>query len=110
MGFIEKPSLAEAMQGLWVRFLPQITERVAILEAAATALSNGNLSASQSEQASSAAHKLAGVLGTFGLSRGTELAREAELQYSSLEIPSSSGCRRLCDIAEELRSLIDTQG
>ena len=43
----------------------------------------GSLTAEQREQASSAAHKLAGVLGTFGLDEGTNLAREAEILYSS---------------------------
>jgi HPt (histidine-containing phosphotransfer) domain-containing protein len=69
----------QALARLWVKFLPQIEERVAVLEAAARALAAGSLSVEQREAAHAAAHKLAGSLGTFGLLRGTELAREAEL-------------------------------
>ena len=60
---------------MWAQFLPQIQERVAVLETAAEAFAAGRLS-KQHEAAKTAAHKLAGVLGTFGLTQGTVLARE----------------------------------
>ncbi|HVU47708.1 MAG TPA: Hpt domain-containing protein, partial [Terracidiphilus sp.] len=71
-----QPDLTAALDRLWVRFLPEIRERVTIVESAIQTLSSGALSAEQKEAAASAAHKLAGVLGTFSLHRGTELARE----------------------------------
>lgn len=75
-------AVAEAMNRMWVKFLPDIEERVAVLEIAAAAVSRGNLTDELREQASSAAHRLAGVLGTFGLDEGTLLAREAESLYA----------------------------
>ncbi len=74
----QQPSMKEALDRLWKQFLPQIEERVAALESAATALAADRLSHDQREAAHAAAHKLAGVLGTFGLTKGTILAREAE--------------------------------
>lgn len=74
-------AIAELLNRMWVKFLPDIEERVAVLESAANAVSRGNLTDELREKAWSAAHKLAGTLGTFGLDEGTVLAREAELLY-----------------------------
>jgi HPt (histidine-containing phosphotransfer) domain-containing protein len=75
-------AIAEAMNRMWAKFLPDIEGRVAVLEKAAAALSQGRLTTELRQEASSAAHKLAGVLGTFGLDKGTALAREAESLYA----------------------------
>ncbi len=92
----------QAMDGLWVRFLPEIKERVAVLEAAAQAAGEGTLTGKQREAAQAAAHKLAGVLGTFGLTRGTVLARELELTFGRESSPgrdagvtTDRSCRRI---------------
>ena len=99
-----QPELNEALDRLWRQFLPQIGERVAILEDAATALSTGELSDNQRDAAQAAAHKLAGVLGTFGLTKGTILAREAEMLYSGDSDPASA--ERLTEITAQLRAII----
>ena len=70
--------LAAALDELWVRFLPEIRQRIAILESAAAATVAGNLSPEQQRDAQAAAHKLIGILGTFGLDEGTSPARETE--------------------------------
>jgi HPt (histidine-containing phosphotransfer) domain-containing protein len=101
-----QPSLSEAMNQLWARFLPQIEERVAVLEIAAAALAGGSLNPAQREQASSAAHKLAGVLGTFGLAEGTDLAREAEDYYSGNAEIDPATARRQAEVAERLRAMV----
>ena len=102
--------IAEALKLLWLKFLPQIEERIAAIEAANRALLTGSLSAEQREAAGAAAHKLAGVLGTFGLTEGTNLAREAEQIYTSASAlaldPATSP--RLHAIAEQLAHLIQT--
>ncbi len=100
-----QPAVAAAMKRLWVQFLPQLEERVRVLEGAAAAVANGNLTVEQREQASSAAHKLAGVLGTFGLDEGTNLAREAEILYSSGREPDRSACERLAQIPKHLQAM-----
>lgn len=99
-----QPDLTAALERLWQQFLPQIQERVTVLESAGLALSDLKLSDEQREEAKSAAHKLAGVLGTFGLTRGTILAREAEMLFSGDADPTTAP--HLIEIAAELRSLI----
>lgn len=78
----DQAAIADAMDRMWAKFLPDIEQRVAVLESAALAVVQGALTAELREEASSAAHKLAGVLGTFGLDQGTVLAREAESLYA----------------------------
>ncbi|MGO8759119.1 MAG: Hpt domain-containing protein [Terracidiphilus sp.] len=100
-------ALSQAIDRLWVRFLPEIRERVAVLEAAAAAVAAKTLGESQLEAAKAAAHKLAGVLGTFSLTRGTVLARELEVTYSRESAPGPEAARRLADLAGALRGLIE---
>ena len=99
-------SLAEVMDRLWAQFLPQLEERVATLESAAAALAQGTLVPTQREQASAVAHKLAGVLGTFGLDEGTSLARETELAYSGDHHADCAAAPRLSEIASQLRAML----
>lgn len=101
--------IAEAMSRLWERFLPLIEERVSTLEAAAMALEGDQLAPAQRELACAAAHKLAGVLGSFGLAEGTELAREAEIFYSNRTSGSSVTCARISEIPARIRHMIDSR-
>jgi HPt (histidine-containing phosphotransfer) domain-containing protein len=98
--------MADALAKLWTKFLPEILERVRILESAGTALSAGTLGAENRTAAAAAAHKLAGVLGTFGLAEGTALAREAEVAYSGNPPSDPVGAARLQQIAVELDTII----
>lgn len=98
-----EPTIADALNRLWIKFLPQMEARVATLETAAAALAAGTLTAELQEQASAEAHKLAGVLGTFGLLEGTKFAREAEDAYKG---PLENSTDRLIEIAARLRALI----
>lgn len=98
--------LAEAMNRLWAKFLPQMVERVATLQKAAESAAGGTLGAVEQQAASSDAHKLAGVLGTFGLQEGTELAREAENLYAGTLDGSAAISARLTQIAEQLQSIV----
>ena len=110
MGKPDPSALAEAMDRLWTQFLPQIEERVSILESAGAAIVDGSLTPAQCAEASSEAHKLAGVLGTFGLNHGTELAREAEQLYSHGPSSSSILDGRPTALAAELRAMLATRG
>jgi HPt (histidine-containing phosphotransfer) domain-containing protein len=104
-----QPGLTAALDRLWARFLPEIRERVTVIESAVKALATGPLSAEQRDAAASAAHKLAGVLGTFSLARGTELARKLELRFSDVTDSAPDSAPRLASIAVELRSLIESR-
>ncbi len=102
-------ALSQAIDRLWIRFLPEIKERVAVLEAAAAAVASKKLTASRREKAQAAAHKLAGVLGTFSLTRGTVLARELEITYSRESSPGADAGERLTAIAAELRAIVESR-
>jgi HPt (histidine-containing phosphotransfer) domain-containing protein len=104
-----KTALSEALDRMWVQFLPQMQERVAILETAAQAFAVDQLNIDQHQAAQAAAHKLAGVLGTFGLTRGTVLARELEILYSRQNDPDPQLAERLASTAAELRTIVATR-
>ena len=104
---IAHPALDEAIQKMWEKFLPQMEERLAILEDAYAALAADLLTIEQRSAANAAAHKLAGVLGSFGLTRGTVLAREAEILYSGEPETDPDAAEQLRTITLELRRLID---
>lgn len=109
VGPVAPPDLAAALDRLWTRFLPDILERADVLSAAADACATAPPTAQQCEAAHSAAHKLAGTLGTFGLARGTELARELELAFAGHVDPDPVFARHLQTIASELRTIIDSR-
>jgi HPt (histidine-containing phosphotransfer) domain-containing protein len=102
-------ALSQAIDQLWARFLPEIRERVAVLESAAAAVTDKKLSAAHRGKAEAAAHKLAGVLGTFSLTRGTVLARELEVTYSRESSPGPDSGERLASIAAELRTIVESR-
>lgn len=106
MGDTQGTPLTEAMNRLWARFLPQMEQRVETLQKAAEHLAHGTLTAHQQQLAGADAHKLAGVLGTFGLKEGTELAREAENLCGGVLDENPVVVSRLTTIAEQLRTMI----
>ena len=83
----QSPAIAAALAQMWLRFLPETTSRVDILEAASLALLAGSLTDELRAQAHSAAHKLAGSLGMFGRMEATEHARICEDALVSLPVP-----------------------
>ena len=99
--------LNAALDRLWQQFLPQIEERIDVLEAAGEALAAGILNNDHREAAHVAAHKLAGVLGTFGLTKGTVLAREAEILCSA--DADAASAVELTDIAGQLRQIVSAR-
>ena len=107
MGESSASQLSEAMNRLWQKYLPQMEERVATLQAAAEQMATGaSLSQEEQRMASADAHKLAGVLGTFGLKEGTELAREAENLYSEPLGADPAAAEQLATIAKRLKAMI----
>lgn len=107
MGDGAASQLSEAMNRLWKKFLPQMYERVTTLQNAAAGLASEDaLSIEEQNRAAADAHKLAGVLGTFGLNEGTELAREAEGLYGGVLNADPAIAARLSAIAEQLKAII----
>lgn len=94
---------------MWARHRSQILERVAVLEAAASAVTAKTLAEAEREAAQAAAHKLAGTLGMFNLNRGTDLARELELAYSSESALAPALGANLASLTSELRIMIENR-
>ena len=99
-------ALSAALDRMWVQYLPLMQERVEVLEAAAREFAAGPLSVDRQQAAQAAAHRLAGVLGTFGLTRGTVLARELETMYSRRNDSEASLAERFSSITAEIRAII----
>jgi len=98
--------MAEAMALLWAKFLPEMQQRVSLVEEAANAAAAGTLTDEQRVAGHAAAHKLAGSLGLFGTKRGTELARQIE---QALEDSASTPSADLLAWTAELRLLIQSR-
>lgn len=63
---------------VWLRNRTTTMERLAVVESALAALAAGELDAGGREEAKGEAHKLRGILGTYGFAEGSVLAGEAE--------------------------------
>ena len=94
----QQSSTQKMIAALWQRNQPQVLERLARLDQAATE----PLTQPLRQEAIAAAHKLAGSLGMFGFHEGTRLAREFEQQLDS----TSPDLAHLATLAAELRQTL----
>ncbi len=69
---------------------------------------NSHLDEASRLRAVDSAHKLAGVLGTFGLPRGTDLARTAEEAFGNPDGMSRIEMERIGAALDELSRLVKT--
>lgn len=74
--------IKQMLAHLWEEHRSEIQARVEIIAEACAAVRSGTLTEKQRLEAHSAAHKLAGVLGTFGRQEGTDLARTIEKHFA----------------------------
>jgi HPt (histidine-containing phosphotransfer) domain-containing protein len=102
----KEKKLQSLLAGLWERSQDAIAERMEILEEAKSLAAAGKLDTPARLRAVGAAHKLAGVLGTFGLPKGTELAREAEEIFEREAIVGPAEVKRLGALLSDLANLI----
>ncbi len=80
---MDEEQVRKNLASLWEKYLPEMGERVGVLERAYESLVAGDIPEEERRAALAAAHKLAGALGTFGRGHGTELAREIESMLES---------------------------
>ena len=106
----QSSGITAALDRHWERFLPEIHGRVALIESVGIALRDGIPNSAQQQAAQAAAHKLAGVLGSFGLALGTDLARKAELLLAGPEALGQSEAAELLRLAAGLRALVESRG
>jgi len=88
---------------LWERSLPVVRERLDVLDSAAAAAGNSALTNDLRTYAIAEAHKLAGSLGMFGYSEGTDLARQIE---TLLETEAAPPPDHLATLAANLRTTL----
>jgi HPt (histidine-containing phosphotransfer) domain-containing protein len=101
-------SLARAqalLKQLWEQHKGTIFERLVILEKASE--SAQVMEPSALEDARSAAHKLAGALGTFGYKQGTDWARASEQIFTQSKI-SSADQKQLIENVRNIRALLES--
>ncbi len=77
---LEKPDSENPLAAVWERHKHKYLDRIAIIALAVEALKQGSLSDELHQQALTHAHTLAGSLGSFGLDRASEIAREIDRQ------------------------------
>jgi diguanylate cyclase (GGDEF)-like protein len=99
--------LRVALAGMWEQFRGSLSDQVSVLEDAAVAALSGDLAPEPRDRARSEAHKLAGSLGTFGLARGSDIAREVESWFASGVGADPVEILRLSDLVVALRGCFD---
>ena len=75
--------LHDLLTTLWSRSRESISERLEVLHTTLRLLRANPADPLARKSGGDAAHKLAGILGTFGLPEGTELARRIEVMLES---------------------------
>jgi HPt (histidine-containing phosphotransfer) domain-containing protein len=102
--------LAARLAELWQTSRPIILERTAVLREAHAALTADAGDAGARSRAREAAHKLAGVLGVFGLPQGTEAASRLEGLLKSKEPLTRADLVLLADETSALERMIAAKG
>lgn len=102
----EEAELAD-LAGMWERFRDTFGQQVAVLEDAAAAILSQQLTAEHRERALREAHKLAGSLGTFGMPRGSEIAREVESWLQADLEAEQADTLRVADAIVALRACVE---
>jgi HPt (histidine-containing phosphotransfer) domain-containing protein len=103
----QEQKMQSMISALWERSRHTVVERAQLLQSAGELWNDNRLDTATKLRAVDSAHKLAGVLGTFGLPRGTDLAREAEGLFGQATPPDKGEIERLQVLLAELTRLID---
>ena len=102
----DAPEINALLMSLWERGLPQVRERLEVLDRAATAAASGDLSEVLRGEALEVAHKVAGSLGMFGYKLGTEISQQIE---QLLEAPTSANSNRFAELVAHLRQTLQVE-
>lgn len=104
------PEQAQAtMAAIWAEHREAILERVGVLERAVATLTRRTLDEELRAEAQREAHKLAGVLGTFGFEVGSERAREMEQILEQVDALSPARAPLLGELVRGLRGELDAE-
>lgn len=75
---VTEESVRRMVRDLWLRNRPVTLERLAVVQAALDRLARGGLDDDERERARTEAHKLRGILGTYGFEGASEVVGDAE--------------------------------
>ncbi len=101
--------IAAMLEVMWKKSRPAIDERVAALRTAQQRLIGHNLDRTEQKEAESAAHKLAGILGTFGLPDCSALASKIERLLAQPSSINEVQRQELEEWLKELESRIEAK-
>jgi HPt (histidine-containing phosphotransfer) domain-containing protein len=109
----QNPSQAAQVQAMltvmWKSSRPIIAERVRTLRGAQQSLAEGELEIVARKDAESAAHKLAGILGTFGLPEGSAFASKIERMMAQKAEFTDWQRHELADWLDDLETQINSK-
>ena len=94
------------LQALWKQNYGVLQERLGLIRSVCEQLSAGRLEEQTRVEAEAAAHKLAGILGTFGLPNGSTLASKIEVSLGSPEAAERAGAPQVQSWLEELEAVV----
>ena len=94
------------LQALWKQNYGILLERLNLIRHASDQLAAGSLNEQMRNDAEAAAHKLAGILGTFGLPQGSVLASKIELSLASDQSAAAGFAPQLKSWVEELEAIV----
>jgi HPt (histidine-containing phosphotransfer) domain-containing protein len=101
--------LSAGLQAIFDDHTEDFLRRVATLEQGVAAILAGSLDEELRAAAQRDAHALVGALGTFGLPRGSELARVLEQSFQPAHESVASDDARLADVLAALREELSRQ-
>lgn len=99
--------LHDLLATLWCRSEETIAERLEVLRASYHRLQQDATDQAARRSGADAAHKLAGILGTFGLPSGTELARQTEIDLDATTPLTAVHLEGMRDVIQQLASMIE---
>ena len=101
--------LHDLLSTLWSRSRQTIGDRLDVLRATLRSLRANPADMQARKSGGDAAHKLAGILGTFGLPEGTELARRTEVMLESGRPIQPYDVDALQQAIEQLHQMIEAK-
>jgi HPt (histidine-containing phosphotransfer) domain-containing protein len=98
--------MEDLLHVLWKNNYGTLLERLMVLRSAQERLAVGTLDRQARRDAEEAAHKLAGILGTFGLPHGSALASEIEAWLAREADPATESAPQLKSWVDQLEAIM----
>ncbi len=102
----QKQQTQAALAELWTRSEGKINQRLAILEQAVSALLDNRETSKLQQQAQHAAHKLAGSLGVFGFTLGSNIAKQIEEKLQTTENLDDNEKLQIAELIKTLKLVL----